>query len=218
VPATSKLASSRSGERGRERLGQHYEGNDLIVRKIEVGPMENNTYVLECPETHDSIVVDGCFEPEKILEAAKGTNVVAIVQTHGHGDHVQALAEIKNELGVPVCAHPGDDYPVAIERELADGDVIEFGKRKLNVLHTPGHTPGGTCFLVGNHLISGDTLFPGGPGNTNGDATAFRQIIESLETKLFTLPDDTAVYPGHGADTTIGAERPHLEEWIERGW
>lgn len=199
-------------------MAQHYEGDDLVVRKIEVGPMENNTYVLVCPETQDSIIVDGCFEPEKILEGAQGTNVVAIIQTHGHGDHVQALAEIKKELDVPVCAHPGDDYPVPVERVLADGDVIEFGRRKIEVLHTPGHTPGGTCFLVGRHLISGDTLFPGGPGNTNSDAAAFRQIIESLETKLFSLPDNTAVYPGHGADTTIGAERPHLEEWIERGW
>ena len=199
-------------------MTHHYEGDDLIVRKIEVGSMENNVYVLECPETHDSLLVDGCFEADKILAAAEGTNVVAIVQTHGHADHVQALAELEQELGVPVCAHPGDDYPVAIERSLADGDTIDFGRRSARVIHTPGHTPGGVCYLVGEHLISGDTLFPGGPGNTWDDPDRFAEIIESIETKLFTLPDDTRVYPGHGADTTIGSEKPHLEEWKARGW
>jgi len=140
------------------------------------------------------------------------------VQTHGHFDHVQALAELKDKLAVPVAAHAGDDYPVAIERELSDGDTLSFGNRSATVLHTPGHTEGGVCLLTGRHLVSGDTLFPGGPGNTEEDAERFAQIIESIQTKLFTLPDDTAVYPGHGKDTTIGDERPHLQEWIDRGW
>lgn len=199
-------------------MSHHYEGDDLIVRKIEVGSMENNVYVLECPETHDAFLVDGCFEADKILDGAKGANVVGILQTHGHQDHVQALAELKERLGVPVHAHPGDDYPVTIDRELTDGDELEFGRRRLRVLHTPGHTPGGVCFLSGSHLVSGDTLFPGGPGNTWGDKNAFAQIIDSVSTKLFVLDDDTAVYPGHGADTTIGKEKPHLQEWVERGW
>ena len=180
--------------------------------------MENNTYVLECPETHEALLVDGCFEPDKILKGAEGADVVAIVQTHGHGDHVQALPDLVEKLDVPVAAHPGDDYPVPVDRELSDNDEIEFGNRKVRVIHTPGHTSGGTCFLIGVHLVSGDTLFPGGPGNTWGDKEAFAQIIESLETKLFTLPDETRVYPGHGSDTTIGAERPHLQEWKDRGW
>ena len=196
----------------------HYAGDDLIVRKIEVGTMENNVYVLECPETHESFVVDGCFEPEKILAAADGTKVVGILQTHGHFDHVQALPELKGSLGVPVHAHPGEDYPVDIDIPLSDGDTLSFGKRRLTVLHTPGHTPGGVCFLSGRHLVSGDTLFPGGPGNTWGNKEAFDQIIGSIETKLFVLPEDTYVYPGHGADTTIGSEKPHLQEWIARGW
>lgn len=196
----------------------HYAGDDLIVRKTEVGSMENNTYVLECPETHEALVIDGCFDASRIIGAAEGAEVIGILQTHGHFDHVQALAELKERLGVPVWAHPGDDYPVPIDRPLSDGEIISFGRRSVKVLHTPGHTPGGVCFLAGRHLISGDTLFPGGPGATRGDAEAFRRIIESIENKLFVLPDDTVVYPGHGADTTIGRERPHLGEWKARGW
>lgn len=196
----------------------HYEGDDLIVHKIEVGSMGNNTYILECPETHESLIVDGCFEADKILEAASHTEVVGIVQTHGHKDHVQVLADIKAKLDVVVHAHPAESYPVAIDRRLSDGDTIAFGKREAKALHTPGHTAGGVCLLVGKHLVSGDTLFPGGPGNTWGNADAFAQIIDSIRTKLFVLPDETIVYPGHGKDTTIGAERPQLEEWIQRGW
>jgi glyoxylase-like metal-dependent hydrolase (beta-lactamase superfamily II) len=196
----------------------HYAGDDLIVRKIEVGTMENNVYVLECPESHEALIVDGCFEPDKILTGADGVSIVGIVQTHGHQDHVQALPALKKSLGVPVHAHPGDDYPIPIDDELSDGDVVEFGNREARVIHTPGHTPGGTCFLVGEHLISGDTLFPGGPGNTWGNEDAFSQIIDSIESKLFVLPDSTRVYPGHGADTTIGTEKPHLQEWKDRGW
>lgn len=199
-------------------MAHHYEGNDLIVRKIEVGTMENNVYVLECPETHEAFIVDGCFEPDSIIDGAKGANVVGILQTHGHGDHVQALPDLKERLGVPVYAHTGDDYPIPIDHELVDGEELTFGARTLTVLHTPGHTPGGTCFLSGRHLVSGDTLFPGGPGNTWGNKEAFVQIIESVEKKLFVLDDDTFVYPGHGADTTIGKEKPHLQEWIDRGW
>ena len=198
-------------------MAHHYEGDDLVIRKIEVGDMGNNVYILEDPDTHEALIVDGCFEPDTILSAAGDARVVGIVQTHGHPDHVQALAELKDRLGVPVYAHPGDDYPVAIDNPLSDGDSVAFGSKEAKVLHTPGHTPGGACFLVGRHLIAGDTLFPGGPGRTE-DRGEFDQIITSLRTKLFTLPDDTSVYPGHGDDTTIGAEKPHLQEWVARGW
>ena len=101
---------------------------------------------------------------------------------------------------------------------IAEGDEFEFGGHKIVAMHTPGHTPGGTCFLIGRHLFSGDTLFPGGPGNTKSAMGDFPQIIESIRTRLFTLPEDTLVYPGHGLDTTIGTEKPHLQEWIDRGW
>lgn len=199
-------------------MSHHYEGDDLIVRKIEVGSMDNNVYVLECPETHEALLIDGCFEPERILEGCDGATVVAIVQTHGHMDHVQALAELKERLQVPLHAHPSEDYPVPIDNEPADGDTLPFGNREVTVFHTPGHSPGGVCLHTGKHLVSGDTLFPGGPGNTWGDKDAFAQIIDSIRTKLFVLADDTAVYPGHGSDTTIGSEKPHLQEWIDRGW
>jgi glyoxylase-like metal-dependent hydrolase (beta-lactamase superfamily II) len=196
----------------------HYEGDDLIVRKIRIGSMENNTYVLECPVTHEALLIDGCFEPETIIAGCEGAMVVGIVQTHSHADHVNALPSLVERFAVPVYAHPGESYPATIDRDLSDGDILNFGARSTKVLHTPGHTPGGVCLLSGRHLISGDTLFPGGPGNTGGDKRRFAQIIESVRTKLFTLPDDTIVYPGHGADTTIGAEKPHLQEWIDRGW
>lgn len=199
-------------------MAHHYEGDDLIVRKIRVGDMENNVYVLECPETHDALLIDACFEPDKILAESAGANVVAIVQTHAHFDHIQALPALKERLGVPVLAHPGEEYPVPIDRELADGDRVTFGKRKVTVLATPGHTPAGICLWSDGHLVSGDTLFPGGPGNTWGNADAFARIIDSIESKLFVLGDETAVYPGHGKDTTIGAEKPHLQEWKNRGW
>jgi glyoxylase-like metal-dependent hydrolase (beta-lactamase superfamily II) len=199
-------------------MAHHYEGDDLIVRKIEIGDMENNTYVLEDPETHQALLIDGCFEADKIIAGAEGADVVAIVQTHGHFDHVQALAALKDHYGVPVYAHPGEEYPIPIDEELSDGATIPFGEREAKAIFTPGHTPGGVCILVGKHLVSGDTLFPGGPGNTWEDKKKFAQIIENIENKLFTLPDDTVVYPGHGRNTTIGNEKPQLQEWKDRGW
>ncbi len=194
--------------------------NPIDIRTIVVGPMENNVYVLVCPATGEAVLVDAADEAERILEAVRDVKVRYILQTHGHSDHVQALAKVTDALGVRVGVHRNDAamLPVKPDFTLEDGDRIAFGKQELLVIHTPGHTPGGLCFLVGNTLISGDTLFPGGPGNTATPLGDFDLIIESIREKLFTLPGDTMVLPGHGKSTTIGTERPYLDEWITRRW
>src|SRR5262249_26284976 len=139
---------------------------------------------------------------------------------HGDWDHLQALDEVRDELKVPVSMHvaDADKLSKAADVLLKDGDMLRVGSLVFKVLHTPGHTPGGLCFYMPGHLIAGDTLFPGGPGNTKREGGDFPMIIRMVREKLFTLPDDTRVYPGHGLDTTIGAEKPHLDEWIARGW
>jgi glyoxylase-like metal-dependent hydrolase (beta-lactamase superfamily II) len=192
---------------------------DLILTHLSVGSMDNNVYVLISPSTNESIIVDAANEAHRILGAVQGTTVRYILQTHGHADHVQALADVKHATQAPIAVHPADAemLPIAPDVLLGDGDQIVLGPHQIQVLHTPGHTPGGVCFLVGPYLISGDTLFPGGPGNTRSALGNFPQIIESVK-RLFSLPPTLQVLPGHGAPTTIGAEKPHLDEWIQRGW
>jgi glyoxylase-like metal-dependent hydrolase (beta-lactamase superfamily II) len=190
------------------------------ITKISVGPMDNNVYFIAAGD--EVAVVDaGSNEAEAVLAAIGSRSFKAILQTHNHGDHIVTLPKVVETAKVPVYAHPSDALPVASET-VDDGSSFEVGGVTLKVLHTPGHTPGSVCFLLQSggesHLFAGDTLFPGGPGNTFGDAKAFETIIGSLESKLFALPDDTHVYPGHGDDTTIGAEKPSLEEWRARGW
>ena len=192
---------------------------DVQVTRLSVGPMDNNVYVLIDPTTRESIVIDAANDADRILAAVEGTTVRYILQTHGHEDHVQALAEFKEATQAPVAVHPADAamLPIPAALALRDGDVLYLGEHAIRVLHTPGHTPGGVCFVTDNYLFSGDTLFPGGPGNTRSSLGNFPQIIESVR-RLFELPDETIVFPGHGADTTIGREKPHLDEWIARGW
>jgi glyoxylase-like metal-dependent hydrolase (beta-lactamase superfamily II) len=185
------------------------------VAKLSVGPYDNNVYVLS--GGGEAIIVDGAAEPDRILEQVEGLRVNAIVQTHDHADHVQALAALVRELGCPVRAHPDDRWPVPIE-PVRDGETFEIGGFALRAMHTPGHTPGSTCYVTGPYLFSGDTLFPGGPGNTDGDAQRFARVMESLDVLFATLPDATRICPGHGLDSTIGRERPHVEEWRARGW
>lgn len=187
----------------------------LAVHKITTGDYDNNVYLIR--SGNEAIIVDGAAEPDRILAMASGATVVGIVQTHGHFDHVQALASLVGALGCPVYANPDDDMPVATE-PLHDGQTLRVGDVALHVLHTPGHTPGSTCFVAGDFLFSGDTLFPGGPGNTEGDPARFTRVMDHLETRLFALPDDVRVCPGHGPDTFIGRERQYLPVWRERGW
>lgn len=195
-------------------------GDDgLLVRSLIAGPLENNVYLAACPATRRAVLIDPADDPERILEAASGLVVEAVLLTHGHQDHLGAALEASRTLAVPVHLHPADAALAGLPEviPLDHGGQIRFGTLALEVRHTPGHSPGSVCFLTGKALFSGDTLFPGGPGATAGPA-AFRKVMASLREQLFTLPDDTVVLPGHGPTTTIGAERPALDEWEQRGW
>ena len=183
--------------------------NDAVrINRLELGPFGTNAYIIVCQATSDSAVVDVPGEADEIVRQLANTNPKYILITHNHFDHTVALDELKAKLKVPVAVHPQDAarLPSTPDIELNDGDTIEIGKLKIKVLHVPGHTPGGLCFLTGRYLISGDTIFPGGPGKT-GTPAAFKQIVKSIETKLFVLPDDTEVYPGHGDATVLGKEK-----------
>lgn len=182
----------------------------MRVRKICVGPLESNVYLVACPRTGRT-VVDAADEADRIRRELEELEPVAVLTTHGHWDHVQA-ASVAGDLGVPFALHPADAELAGLDPDLPlrHGEEIEVGDLVIRALHTPGHTAGSTCFLVGDHLFSGDTLFPGGPGATRG-GEAFARIMRSIEEQLFTLPDHTLVHPGHGLDTTIGTERPALE-------
>jgi glyoxylase-like metal-dependent hydrolase (beta-lactamase superfamily II) len=192
----------------------------MRVTKLTLGPHDNNVYIVACERTGESVVIDASFDAAPIVAATAGTRVRAILLTHGDRDHIDALADLKARLGVPVGIHADDAgmLDTAPDFLLGEGEPYTVGEGALRVIHTPGHTPGSICFHFDGTLIAGDTLFPGGPGATRGDQARFAQIIDSIREKLFILPDDTLVRPGHGTDTTIGTERPHLQEWIERGW
>jgi glyoxylase-like metal-dependent hydrolase (beta-lactamase superfamily II) len=190
------------------------------LKNFSVGSSDNNVYILVDAETKDSVLFDAPTEAERILRELEGTHLKYILMTHADGDHVAALAEIKEKTAAPIGAHADTSWnmPIKPDFELHDGDEIRLGNSTLKAFYTPGHSPGSMCFLIGDLLIAGDTLFPGGPGNTQHARGDFGQIIESIRNKLFVLPDETKVLPGHGAPTTIGAERPHLDEWRTRGW
>lgn len=198
----------------------HYEDSQAEIHKLVVGPVDNNVFVLRCKQTGEAVLLDAANEHEKLLELCQRLNVRRVLETHGHWDHIQAVPAVRDagyEVGVTA-----DDAAMlpSYDFVLEDDQVIEVGRLRLRTITTPGHTPGSICFLVeGSPVVfSGDTLFPGGPGATKFEGGHFPTIIESIDRKLFTLPADTLVLPGHGDDTTIGTERPHLDEWIERGW
>jgi glyoxylase-like metal-dependent hydrolase (beta-lactamase superfamily II) len=197
----------------------HYSG-DVNIAKLHVGSYPNEIYLVVDPVTQETWILDAGYEPERVAEAAKGLTVQGILITHGHLDHHEHLDELRQLLGVPAGIGADDAAMLRVKPDflIRDGDEFRFGSQVLRALHTPGHTPGSTCFLVGEHLFTGDTLFPGGPGNTRNETGHFPTIIASIRERLFTLPPETRVYPGHGRDTTIGEEAPHLDEWIARGW
>ena len=192
----------------------------MRVTKLTLGPHDNNVYIVACERTGESVVIDASFDAAPIVAATAGTTVRAILLTHGDRDHIDALDDLKAQLGVPVGVHADDAKMLDSAPDFFLGEDAPYpvGDGELRVLHTPGHTPGSICFRFDDTLLAGDTLFPGGPGATRGDTARFARIIDGIRTKLFILPDATLVRPGHGADTTIGTEKPHLPEWIERGW
>ena len=194
----------------------HFDG-EIKITKINMGPYNNNGYIIVCPETNEGIIIDTPAEPEKLLSELGNVKIKVILITHGHQDHLLGFGEIKSKVAAVVGAGVDDIdlLPTPPELGLTDGAVIQFGKRSIKALSTPGHTPGSTCFLVGNHLFSGDTLFPGGPGKSRSPE-AFRQEIDSITKKLLVLPDETAVYPGHGDDTTIGNAREEYQAFASR--
>ena len=194
----------------------HFEG-EVRINKINMGPYDNNGYILVCPETNEGIIIDTPAEPEKLLNEIGDVKIGHILITHNHQDHLLGFDEITSSVGAPVGmgANDASALPRPPELDLKDGDVIKFGNRELQVLATPGHTDGGVCLLVGKHLFSGDTLFPGGPGKTRSPE-ALQQIIASITSKLLVLSDDTVVYPGHGLDTTIGDARREYQGFASR--
>jgi len=197
----------------------------LVVTKLAVGPMDNNAYVLRCRRSGEQLLIDAAEEPERLLGLVGDGGLATVVTTHRHADHWQALPLVVQETGARCLAGTADaeHLPVDVDGRLADGDTVSVGQCTLTVVHLVGHTPGSVALVYDDpeghpHAFTGDSLFPGGPGGTKGPAN-FTTLMDDLETRLFgMLPDDTWVYPGHGADTTLGAERPHLAEWRARGW
>lgn len=197
----------------------------LTVRKLAVSEMANNAYLLTDTATGQSLLVDAAAEPAALLALVDGAELRTVVTTHGHWDHHRALPQVVEATGAQTVAHPADaaDLPVPVTRPVEHGETVTVGEQVLEVVHLRGHTPGSIALVwrgpEGAHVWTGDSLFPGGVGNTQSDAARFTSLLDDVETRLFgQLPDDTWVYPGHGADTTLGAERPHVGEWRERGW
>lgn len=195
-------------------------GATFELRVLPVGTFENVVYVVRDPQTREGYIIDAGWEPDTIAEAVADTDVKGILITHGHWDHHDQLDALKARIKAPAGIGEADKGMLKSPPELtiADGQELRFGSTVMRAVHTPGHTPGSTCFTVGNVVFTGDTLFPGGPGNTKNETGHFPTIIASIRERLLTLPDETVVYPGHGKDTTIGTEKPHLDEWIERGY
>jgi glyoxylase-like metal-dependent hydrolase (beta-lactamase superfamily II) len=199
----------------------------LTISKLAVSEMANNAYLLRCTATGEALLVDAAAEPEALRALIGDADLRTVVTTHGHWDHHRALPEVVAATGAVTVAGTADaaDLPVPVQRTVEQGDTVTVGQQNLEVVHLRGHTPGSIALIwrgpadAGVHVFTGDSLFPGGVGNTWKDPERFASLIDDVEERLFgTLPDSAWVYPGHGKDTTIGAERPHLAEWRDRGW
>jgi glyoxylase-like metal-dependent hydrolase (beta-lactamase superfamily II) len=200
----------------------HWSNADSEIHRVVVGDYENNVFVVRCRATGEAVLIDAANEHERLLELASGLGVRRVLETHGHFDHIGAVTEMR-EAGYEVAVTAADApmlREVGYDVFIDDAEVIEFGRLRLDAIHNPGHTPGSVSFKLAGApvLFSGDTLFPGGPGATKFEGGDFDTIIHSIDELLFALPNETVVMPGHGLDTTIGTERPHLQEWVDRGW
>jgi len=189
----------------------------IQIERLRLGPFSTNAYIVTCRKTRNSALVDAPAEADIIIDKLKNTTPKYILLTHNHMDHIGALAQLRNELKVPLAAHAAEAGNLVPPPEilLSDGDTVSVGNLKLTVLHTPGHTPGSLCFRVGRYLISGDTIFPGGPGKTVSPAD-FNQIIKSIASRIFVLPDDTEIYPGHGDSTVLKKEKDEFAVFASR--
>lgn len=200
----------------------HYFDHNLEVHRVVVGPYANNVFVVRCTHTGDAVLIDAANEHERLLDLCRALGVRRVLETHGHHDHIQAIPAMR-EAGYDVAVTEADAGmlgEMGYDSIIEDGQVIEVGRLRLEAIHNPGHTPGSISFKVHDAplLFTGDTLFPGGPGATHFPGGDFDTIIRSIDEKLFTFPPNTVVLPGHGSDTTISLERPHLKDWVARGW
>ena len=224
------MSASESGYTGDVAVGGPADVRELAgltITKLAVSDMANNAYLLRDTTSGEALLIDAAAEPDALRGLIGDSDLRTVVTTHGHWDHHRALPDVVTATGADVVAHPADaaDLPVPVTRTVEHGDTVTVGSQTLEVIHLRGHTPGSIALVwrgaddAGVHLFTGDSLFPGGVGNTQQDVERFTSLIDDVEQRLFgTLPDGTWVYPGHGNDTTLGAERPHLREWRERGW
>jgi glyoxylase-like metal-dependent hydrolase (beta-lactamase superfamily II) len=201
---------------------------DATIRKASVSPQDNNAYLITCTATGEQLLIDAADDVSRLtgLIAEGGEGLVTVVTTHQHWDHHRALKEVVAATGADTAAGREDagELPIPVDVELTQGDTVAVGELSLDVVHLRGHTPGSVALVLTSsdgsvHAFTGDSLFPGGVGNTRGDKANFASLLDDVEQRLFGVyPDETWIYPGHGKDSTLGAERPHLGEWRERGW
>jgi glyoxylase-like metal-dependent hydrolase (beta-lactamase superfamily II) len=215
------MTNQTTGDSGND-LTLHWRDANVDVHKVVVGPFDNNVFVVRCRRSGDAVLIDAANEHEQLLQLCRRLGVRRVLETHGHWDHIQAVPAMR-EAGYEVAVTAADAprlKDVGYDVFIDDAEVIEVGDLRLSAIHNPGHTEGSISFHVVDTplLFTGDTLFPGGPGNTQLEGGDFATIITSIDNRLFTFPAETIVLPGHGLDTTIGAERPQLASWVARGW